>query len=251
MITAWMLYSVAIGCLAAAAALADGEPAVNLDVILRVATKLGLPFLLMFGFLIFIMRQAQGNSNQTLSFGRSKAKLVDEQRPATTFVATTGHWIQTWRLRIGFPGTTAEAESYRSSVVLEYGSSQGPVRIAGEGEFQAEPPRGRLTMNVAQAGSHLPPDLAVDPRNLPPVEAGGGAGATVFVVLGEQHIDEVVRGHCGCWRPPVHQDRLLVREAGIELGHRGRPGEKRDRGGRHEGQRPPRSRAWNRRRDPR
>jgi hypothetical protein len=28
--------------------------------------------------------------------------------------------------------------------------------------------------DVAQAGSHLPPDLAVDPRNIPPVEAGGG-----------------------------------------------------------------------------
>jgi hypothetical protein len=28
--------------------------------------------------------------------------------------------------------------------------------------------------DVAQAGSHLPPGLAVDPRNIPPVEAGGG-----------------------------------------------------------------------------
>ncbi len=28
--------------------------------------------------------------------------------------------------------------------------------------------------NIVQAASHLPPDLAVDPRNLPPVQAGGG-----------------------------------------------------------------------------
>ncbi len=48
---------------------------------------------------------------------------------------------------------TAEVESYRSSIVLEYESSEGPVRIAGEGEFQAEPRRGRLTMTVEQAGS--------------------------------------------------------------------------------------------------
>ena len=47
---------------------------------------------------------------------------------------------------------TAQAESYRSSIAIEYESSQGAVRIAGEGEFQAEPPRGRLALNVAEAG---------------------------------------------------------------------------------------------------
>ena len=47
---------------------------------------------------------------------------------------------------------TAEEASYRSSVVLEYAGSAGDVRIEGEGEFQAEPPRGRMTMEVVQAG---------------------------------------------------------------------------------------------------
>ena len=28
--------------------------------------------------------------------------------------------------------------------------------------------------DVARAASHLPPGLAVDPRNLPPVQGGGG-----------------------------------------------------------------------------
>jgi len=39
-----------------------------------------LPFLLIMGFLWFLMRQAQGTGNQALSFGQSKAKLITPLR---------------------------------------------------------------------------------------------------------------------------------------------------------------------------
>jgi len=86
---------------------------------------------------------------------------------------------------------TAEAESYRSSIVLEYESSDGPVRIAGEGEFQAEPPRGRLTMQVAQAGSRTDvagTEIVYDGRVLYMAAPGAAAGPErrwVAVDLGE------------------------------------------------------------------
>lgn len=86
---------------------------------------------------------------------------------------------------------TAEAESYRSSIVLEYESSEGPVRIAGEGEFQAEPPRGRLTMQVAQAGSRTDvagTEIVYDGRVLYMAAPGAAAGPEqrwVAVDLGE------------------------------------------------------------------
>jgi hypothetical protein len=87
---------------------------------------------------------------------------------------------------------TAEAESYRSSIVLEYEGSEGPVRIAGEGEFQAEPPRGRLTMNVAQAGSRTDvagTEIVYDGHVLymtAPGAAGGAEKRWVAMDLGEE-----------------------------------------------------------------
>lgn len=87
---------------------------------------------------------------------------------------------------------TAEAESYRSSIELEYESSEGPVRIAGEGEFQAEPPRGRLTMTVAQAGSRTDvagTEIVYDGRVLYMTAPGAASGPEqpwVAIDLGEE-----------------------------------------------------------------
>lgn len=49
-----------------------------------------LPLLLMAGFLIFILRQAQNGGSQALSFGRSRAKLLSENRPKVTFNDVAG-----------------------------------------------------------------------------------------------------------------------------------------------------------------
>ena len=49
-----------------------------------------LPFLLMFGFLIFIMRQAQGSNNQTMSFGRSRARMFVGTKATVTFFDVAG-----------------------------------------------------------------------------------------------------------------------------------------------------------------
>jgi hypothetical protein len=40
--------------------------------------------------------------------------------------------------------------------------------------------------DVARASSHLPPDLAVDPRNIPPVQSGGGAEPEFPGIRGSQ-----------------------------------------------------------------
>lgn len=86
---------------------------------------------------------------------------------------------------------TAEAESYRSSIAIEYESSQGPVRIAGDGEFQAEPPRGRLVMEVAEAGGQTDvagTEIVYDNRVLYMAAPGAAQGPEqrwVAVDLGE------------------------------------------------------------------
>jgi len=49
-----------------------------------------VPFLLMIGLLAFMMRQAQSGSNQALSFGRSRARLLTGDTPTVTFSDVAG-----------------------------------------------------------------------------------------------------------------------------------------------------------------
>jgi cell division protease FtsH len=49
-----------------------------------------VPFLLMALLLLFILRQAQSGGSQALSFGRSRAKLMNENRPKVTFNDVAG-----------------------------------------------------------------------------------------------------------------------------------------------------------------
>ena len=49
-----------------------------------------VPFIIMALLLIFILRQAQSGGSQALSFGRSRAKLLNENRPKVTFADVAG-----------------------------------------------------------------------------------------------------------------------------------------------------------------
>jgi cell division protease FtsH len=49
-----------------------------------------LPVLLVFGLLYLMLRQAQGSSNQALSFGKSKARLFSGDQPTVTFEDVAG-----------------------------------------------------------------------------------------------------------------------------------------------------------------
>ena len=50
----------------------------------------GLPFLLLIVFWLFLMRQMQGGGNRAFNFGKSKAKLVEGDRPKVTFNDVAG-----------------------------------------------------------------------------------------------------------------------------------------------------------------
>ena len=49
-----------------------------------------LPLIFFGGLILFMMRQAQGSNNQTLSFGRSRARMVPFNRPTVTFDDVAG-----------------------------------------------------------------------------------------------------------------------------------------------------------------
>ena len=50
----------------------------------------GLPFLLLIVFWLFLMRQMQGGGNRAFNFGKSKAKLLEGNRPKVTFADVAG-----------------------------------------------------------------------------------------------------------------------------------------------------------------
>ena len=49
-----------------------------------------LPLVLFGGLILFMMRQAQGSNNQTMSFGRSRARMAPLNRPNVTFTDVAG-----------------------------------------------------------------------------------------------------------------------------------------------------------------
>ena len=49
-----------------------------------------LPLIFFGGLILFMMRQAQGSNNQTLSFGRSRARMMTFNRPGVTFNDVAG-----------------------------------------------------------------------------------------------------------------------------------------------------------------
>ncbi len=49
-----------------------------------------LPVVLMIGFFVFFMRQAQGSNNQAMSFGKSRAKMFSGDKPSVTFDDVAG-----------------------------------------------------------------------------------------------------------------------------------------------------------------
>jgi cell division protease FtsH len=49
-----------------------------------------LPLIFFGGILIFMMRQAQGSNNQTMGFGRSRARVFTGNRPSVTFADVAG-----------------------------------------------------------------------------------------------------------------------------------------------------------------
>ena len=49
-----------------------------------------IPFLLLIGFFVFMMRSAQSSNNQAMSFGKSRAKTYDKGKQKTTFTDVAG-----------------------------------------------------------------------------------------------------------------------------------------------------------------
>lgn len=179
-----------------------------------------LPFLLLVGFLIFTLRQMQAGGNKALSFGKSRAKLLNNQQKRITFKDVAG---------------VEEAKEELQEIIEFLKDPQKFQKLGGripKGVLMVGPPgTGKTLMAKAVAGEANVPFFSISGSDF--VEMFVGVGASRVRDLFEQgkknapciiFIDEIdaVGRHRGAGLGGGHDEReqtlnqLLVEMDGFE-----------------------------------
>ncbi len=129
-----------------------------------------LPIIFFGAILLFMMRQAQGSSNQTLSFGRSKARMFTGNRPAVSFADVAG---------------VEEAKAELQEVVefLRY-----PERFEALG---ARTPRGMLLVGPPGTGKTLLARAVAGEAGVPFFSISGSEFVEMFVGVGASRVRDL------------------------------------------------------------
>ena len=129
-----------------------------------------LPFIFLAGFLLFMMRQAQGSNNQALSFGKSRARMFTGNKPTVTFVDVAG---------------VDEAKQELQEVVefLKY-----PEKFAAVG---ARIPRGVLLVGPPGTGKTLLARAVAGEAGVPFFSISGSEFVEMFVGVGASRVRDL------------------------------------------------------------
>jgi len=129
-----------------------------------------LPVVLIGGFLIFMMRQAQGSNNQALSFGKSRARMFTGNRPSVSFQDVAG---------------VEEAKQELAEVVefLKY-----PEKFAALG---ARIPRGVLLIGSPGTGKTLLARAVAGEAGVPFFSISGSEFVEMFVGVGASRVRDL------------------------------------------------------------
>ena len=129
-----------------------------------------IPFLLIGGLLIFMMRQAQGSNNQALSFGKSRARMFMGNKPNTTFADVAG---------------VEEAKQELQEIVefLKY-----PDRFAALG---ARIPKGLLLVGPPGTGKTLISRAVAGEAGVPFFSISGSEFVEMFVGVGASRVRDL------------------------------------------------------------
>ncbi len=145
------------------------EPPSTLSYLLNILTAF-LPFLVIGGVLIFMMRQAQGSNNQALSFGKSRARMFMGNKPTVTFADVAG---------------VDEAKQELQEVVefLKY-----PDKFAAVG---ARIPRGVLLVGPPGTGKTLISRAVAGEAGVPFFSISGSEFVEMFVGVGASRVRDL------------------------------------------------------------
>ncbi|MCZ6614474.1 MAG: ATP-dependent zinc metalloprotease FtsH [Chloroflexi bacterium] len=129
-----------------------------------------LPLIFFGGVLLFMVRQAQGSNNQTLSFGRSRARMFVGNRPSVTFADVAG---------------VDEAKEELQEVVefLKY-----PERFLSLG---ARIPRGVLLVGPPGTGKTLMSRAVAGEAGVPFFSISGSEFVEMFVGVGASRVRDL------------------------------------------------------------
>ena len=129
-----------------------------------------LPFIFLAGFLLFMMRQAQGSNNQAMSFGKSKARMFLANKPTVTFVDVAGV-------------EEAKMELHEVVEFLKY-----PEKFAALG---ARIPRGVLLVGPPGTGKTLLARAVAGEAGVPFFSISGSEFVEMFVGVGASRVRDL------------------------------------------------------------
>jgi len=129
-----------------------------------------LPFLLLIGIVVFMMRQAQGSNNQAMSFGKSRARMFTGNKPTVTFHDVAG---------------VNEAKEELAEVVefLKY-----PEKFSALG---ARIPRGVLLVGPPGTGKTLLSRAVAGEAGVPFFSISGSEFVEMFVGVGASRVRDL------------------------------------------------------------
>jgi cell division protease FtsH len=129
-----------------------------------------VPFALMLGFLVFMMRQAQAGNNQAMSFGRSRARLMTADTPTVTFEDVAG----------------VEEAKQELREVVEF--LQEPEKFIALG---AQIPRGVLMVGPPGCGKTLMARAVAGEAGVPFFTISGSEFVEMFVGVGASRVRDL------------------------------------------------------------
>jgi cell division protease FtsH len=129
-----------------------------------------LPFLLLIGFLAFTLRQMQAGGNKALSFGKSKAKLLNNQQKRVTFKDVAG---------------VDEAKEELQEIIEFLKDPQKFQKLGGK------IPKGVLMMGPPGTGKTLLAKAVAGEANVPFFSISGSDFVEMFVGVGASRVRDL------------------------------------------------------------
>lgn len=131
-----------------------------------------LPFLLIVGFFIFMMKQAQNSTNQAMSFGKSKARLYDKEKQQTTFKDVAG------------------AKEAKEELIEIVDFLKNPGKYTSMG---AKIPKGVLLVGAPGTGKTLLARAVAGEANVPFFNISGSEFVEMFVGVGASRVRDLFK----------------------------------------------------------
>jgi cell division protease FtsH len=131
-----------------------------------------IPFLLIVGFFIFMMRQAQNSTNQAMSFGKSRARLYDKEKQQTTFKDVAG------------------AEEAKDELIEIVDFLRNPSKYTNMG---AKIPKGVLLVGAPGTGKTLLARAVAGEAAVPFFNISGSEFVEMFVGVGASRVRDLFR----------------------------------------------------------